>query len=409
MASDGNQRVAIVAVGTMVPDIPAFHGPAFNRAAQMLQTGLIRGLINAAMPVTAILSIEPLPAVPRARRLFGRRGLASLGADLPPVRMVSFVNVHPLKALTAGLGVFLRIVRWSWRHRGQRRIVHLFNMTMPPGIFVWLAARLTGSRLSVTTMDVWRPGGGLVPDSMWWRLDFALQKRLLPRFDGHMVVSRAMAEDLLPGKRVCLIEGAVASDWERVAPPPRREPRQRFRVVLAGTLTEHNGVELALDATSALPEDVELVVAGAGPLADRVRERAERDARIIDVGFVSFEDLVELYASADLLLNIRVTTTLDTRYFFPSKLFELLASGTPVLSTCVGHLEEEYGRWLYLLREETPHALAARIRGVRAIDRAVREDLGRRARDFVLREKTWDRQGQRFASYLREHVLGEAG
>jgi hypothetical protein len=61
---------------------------------------------------------------------------------------------------------------------------------------------------------------------------------------------------------------------------------------------------------------------------------------------------------------------------------------------------------LYLLREETPEALAARIREIRAIDPAERQRLGLRARDFMLREKTWDRQGERLARYIREDVLG---
>jgi glycosyltransferase involved in cell wall biosynthesis len=123
-------------------------------------------------------------------------------------------------------------------------------------------------------------------------------------------------------------------------------------------------------------------------------------------GFLSFEEVVDLYRSADLLLNARLTKAMDTRYFFPSKLMELLASGTPVLSTCTGHVEAEYGHVLYLLREETPEALAARIQEIRAIDPAERRGLGARARDFMLREKTWDRQGERLARYIREDVLG---
>ena len=111
-------------------------------------------------------------------------------------------------------------------------------------------------------------------------------------------------------------------------------------------------------------------------------------------------------ARAGLVPVERLTKAVDTRYFFPSKLMELLVSGTPVLSTCTGHVEAEYGHVLYLLREETPEALAVRIREIRAIDPAERQRLGLRARDFMLREKTWDRQGERLARYIREDVLG---
>ena len=76
--------------------------------------------------------------------------------------------------------------------------------------------------------------------------------------------------------------------------------------------------------------------------------------------------MLDLYRSADVLINVRLTQTLNTKYFFPSKLMECLASGVPVISTCPGHVAEEFGRLAYLLREETPEALAAAIRRVAA-------------------------------------------
>jgi glycosyltransferase involved in cell wall biosynthesis len=150
------------------------------------------------------------------------------------------------------------------------------------------------------------------------------------------------------------------------------------------------------------------VIAGSGSLEGFAREQAARDPRIRFLGFLPFEDVLELYWSADLLLNARITRAIDTRYFFPSKLMELLASGTPVLSTCTGHVESEYGHVLYLLRDETPEALAARIEEIRRIAPGERFELGRRAREFMLTEKTWRRQGARLADYMRREVLGLA-
>jgi glycosyltransferase involved in cell wall biosynthesis len=181
-----------------------------------------------------------------------------------------------------------------------------------------------------------------------------------------------------------------------------------FRVVLSGSLESFNGLELVTAAMTHLPGEYELVIAGSGSLEGFAREQAARDPRIRFLGFLAFEDVLELYWSADLLLNARITRAIDTRYFFPSKLMELLASGTPVLSTCTGHVESEYGHVLYLLRDETPEALAARMEEIRRIAPRERFDLGRRAREFMLTEKTWRRQGERLADYMRREVLGLA-
>lgn len=399
--------VAVAVVGVIVPDEPRFHGPAFNRAAQMFQGELVRALVRAGIDVNAVFSIEPLAAYPRGTRLRGRRGRVTTEHGLA-VRFLPYVNIVPLKALTVGLAAFVALAGWAWRNRRRPRIIHVFNLTMPPGLFVWLAGRLTGSRVTVSVLDVWKPGE-LVPDVLRWRMDFWMQRVLLPKFDGHAVVSPAIREDLIPGRRVCVIEGGIAparfaTAGELPDALATRAPG-RFRVILSGSLEPYNGVELTLAAMALLPDDVELIVAGGGSQADLVREAARRNRRVTFAGFLSFEDVLSLYGTADLLLNMRITQAIDTRYFFPSKLMELLASGVPVLSTCTGQVEAHYGHALYLLHDETPGALAARVLELRGVDPIERAALGAHARAFVFREKTWERQGRKLAHYFRKEVL----
>lgn len=400
------ERSAVAFVGTAVPDRPEFHGPAFNRAGQMFQDGLICGVERAGLVPLDVFSIEPIASFPRSPRLVGRSGMHQL-ANGRAVRLVPFLNLQPFKAMTAGISTLAALVGWAWRNRGRQRVIHMFNLTMPPGVFVWLAGRLTGSRVSVSALDVWKPGA-LVPDTWRWRFDFFMQRRLMPRFDGIMVVSKAIADDLVPGRRVCILEGGVQADRfprDNHGDVSAAASTRPFRLVLSGSLESFNGLELAVAAMKLLSADVELVIAGSGTLAPLAREVADRDPRIRFLGFLPFEEVLDLYQSADLLLNARVTKAIDTRYFFPSKLMELLASGTPVLSTCTGHVESEYGHVLYLLRDETPEALAARIEEIRAVADDERRELGRRAREFMLTEKTWQRQGERLADYLRREVL----
>jgi glycosyltransferase involved in cell wall biosynthesis len=398
--ADGAEPI-LAFVGIVIPDEARYHGPAFNRAGQMFQRGLVDGLTAAGLPPDVVFSIEPLPAVPRSRRVFGGRGQFTISGGIP-VRLLTFVNVHPFKWFTAGVSVFLALLRWNWRHRRRPRVVHCVNLTMPPGLMVLLAARLTGARAVVSVLDVFRPGG-LVPDTSYRRADFALQRWLLPKFDGWMVVSQAIGDDLLPGRQVCRIEGGIVPERFGEAPPMHQGGR--FRIVLVGVMDAYNGVDLLFDALPYLPQDCELILAGVGPHVDRIRAIAAADPRVSYRGFLDFEQVLELYRSSDLLLNLRITKTLDTRYFFPSKLMELLASGVAVLSTCTGHVEEEYSDFLYLLRDETPQGLSEKIREIKALSPEERFGLGRRARAFMLDQKTWARQGERLVHYIRHGVL----
>jgi len=399
----------IAFVGVLATTESDIDDAAFNRAGQMFVEGLLRGLATAGLPADVVLGVEPLPGFPRGKRLMGRHGWFTTGEGRK-VRLVPFVNIQPLKWLTAGVSVALALAAWCWRRRGRPRLVHCLNLSMPPGLFVWLVARLTGTKILVSVNDVVTPGG-VAPPTLFRKLDFALQRWLLPRFDGWMVVSRAIANDFLPGKTVCLIEGGVSPEaFTRATMDGRPRPApERFRMVLAGSLESFNGVELALEAMGHLPQGFELIVAGKGTLAASVRRATASDDRIVYHGFLDFSELLDLYGSADLLLNIRVTQAIDTRYFFPSKLMELLASGPPVLSTCTGHVDDEYGTLLYLLRDETSRALAERVGEIARIPVEERRALGMKARSFMLAEKSWDKQGERLADYVRAEMFGETG
>lgn len=396
---------ALAFVGIMVPDEPPFHGPAFSRAAQMFQRELVLALGRAGLAPDTIFSIEPIPSFPRSRRWFGRAGVLTTAEGLR-LRFVPFLNVKPLKPITAGLALIATLIRWGWRARGRQRIVHCVNLSMPPSLSVLIGARLIGAKATVSILDIWKPGE-LVPDNVYRRIDFAVQRKLIPEFDGHAVVSKAIAEDFLPGRPTCLIEGGVRPEDYAGAPPARSD--DLFRMVLAGALESHNGVGLALDALQFLPRDgIELVIAGTGSFEPLVRARAAADPRVRFQGFLSFQDMLALYRTADVLLNVRVTQTIRTTYFFPSKLMEFLASAVPVISTCAGHVEEEFGSFVYLLRDETPESLAALIRDVRARPPAERTAMGEQASTYVLQHKSWTRQGEKLVGYLQTHVLESA-
>ena len=98
---------------------------------------------------------------------------------------------------------------------------------------------------------------------------------------------------------------------------------------------------------------------------------------------------------------------INTRYFFPSKVLEYLASGRPVISTCTGHVEEEFGPFTFLLREETPEALSAAIEDVERLGHDARSRTGAMARDYVMANKTWSVQGRRVARFIESLVAAE--
>jgi glycosyltransferase involved in cell wall biosynthesis len=231
--------------------------------------------------------------------------------------------------------------------------------------------------------------------------------KLIPRFDGVVAVSDEILK-LVAGVPGIRMEGGVAP--EVFAMGTHRPERETFVLAAAGSLDEANGILVILEAFRLLPElRFRLRIAGSGPLDSVVRLAAQLDERIEYLGFLSFADVLDVYSNADVLLNIRPTRALNTRYFFPSKLMEYLASGTPVITTCTGHVEQEFRDFVWLVREETPAELASLIRIVADEPAAARQRKAEQARKYMSENKTWAVQAARVAAFLSNLAVGGRG
>ncbi len=404
--------VALVFVGAIVPEKPAFHTAAFSRSGQTYQREMLEGLRRAGLPASEIISIVPIPAYPKSNRLWigACREEIIEGSE---VRLVDFFNVSPVKQLMIGFLTVIELLRWGWRKRKTpNRVVFTYNLTVPPGIFTLIGAKLIGAKAVVALCDIDVPGQ-TAPSGFIWRLNHWMQKRLIPLFDGHIVAAEAIAQDFLANRPYVRVEGGISQQFVSLTSDiidPGTIWGGPFRIGFAGRIDETNGLPLLLEAFSLLEGDqYRLHIAGGGPLEGQVREAAANDSRIEYLGFISVSEVLQLYKNSDVLVNMRITEKLDTRYFFPGKMMEYLASGTPVITTCTGHTEEEFGDFTYLLRDETARGLAEIIRSAASLPPEVRGNLGRRAQEYMALHKTWDAQAKKVASFIREVVLGIRG
>lgn len=400
--------VAFAFVGSVTPDAPEFHNNAFSRAGLMFQQELLQGVQRAGLSPSRVLSVFPIPSFPHSKRVWVAAEPAMLPGEIT-VTFLPFVNITPLKQLTISLAALGMLVRWAWSVRDKRhRVICSYNLTIPSGWFTWLAARLTGSKFIACLNDINVPGQ-TVPSTAYTRLDFWLQRALIPRLDGHIAVADRIMQDFAPGKRYLRLEGGITAEVLRQADPDAAASRQEaatFTIVSVGLLNEANGIHLLLEAFGRLPGDrFRLRIAGEGPLAHAVREAAAHDPRIEYCGFLSFPQVLALYRTADALVNMRLTRSINTLYFFPSKMMEYLASGVPVITTCPAHVAEEFSDLAYLLEEETSEALRLCILQLAEMGPAARRARGAKARQYMAAHKTWDVQGRKFAGYVRETVL----
>jgi glycosyltransferase involved in cell wall biosynthesis len=397
-------RVELAFVGSVVPTELGWTTHAFSPAGNRFQLGLLEFLSRGAG-----MDVHPFTTLPQAAwpgdpavLVRGRReALDDTGVH---ARLVPYLNVRGPKEATVAASLFAHLARWARASSPTApRALLVYNVFSPLALPVLAAAR------------AWRvPAVAIVADlpfgyrlrgvrGMLERLDVRAQLSVLRRFDGLVVLTPHVAAEYAPGVPWMRMEGGIhPSDAGEPLRPAAAAPERA--VMYSGMLNEMNGIALLLDAFARLQgPEWRLWIYGGGPLEREVRAAAARDGRILFRPWeqVPAEEMRLRQRDAAVLVNPRPSAHRANRYSFPSKLLEYLVSGTPVVSTAPPGIPDEYHPHLELAGDETPDGLAAAIRRAAARTEAERTARGVRAREFVLRDKTWDRQAARIGDFVR--------
>jgi glycosyltransferase involved in cell wall biosynthesis len=170
-----------------------------------------------------------------------------------------------------------------------------------------------------------------------------------------------------------------------------------------GALDEFRGIPQLLDAFDQLRDgDYELWLTGAGRSEQLIRERSINDSRIHYFGYLnSRKDVLELEQKADILIHTRDLNSPAAPYCFPSKIFEYLATGKPVLSVDIPGIPREYFKYMIKIEDLTSNAIKNSIEKVVNTDKKDRDKLGNLGRSFVLNNKNSSTQATKIIEFIR--------
>ena len=238
------------------------------------------------------------------------------------------------------------------------------------------------------------------------RLRKTVSNFLLRRFDGYVYLTEYMNEYMGGNKPYIVLEGHVDAAIAPSDPQTAYEEQDGTKVVLyAGNIHSKYGIKaLAEGFMLADIPDAQLRVYGAGDYQEPLVKLCEKDPRIRYMGRAANEVIVKEEQKASLLVNPRPTDNEYTKYSFPSKNMEYMASGTPLLTTKLPGMPEEYDSYVYLIEDESAKGIAKTLQKVLALSRKERVLKGQRARDFVLTQKTNVIQSGRIMDFCRRIV-----
>lgn len=210
------------------------------------------------------------------------------------------------------------------------------------------------------------------------------------KMDAFVLLTDAMTERI-PHSQGCYIVSEGIYDETGITRTPSMEDRTPFKVLYSGMLHKKFGVmNLVRAVHESKDKDIVLYIYGTGDAVSEIKDIAHKDKRIIYKGIAPREDVLVAQTQVSLLVNPRVPdNNVFTRYSFPSKTLEYLASGTPTLIYELDGIPSEYYQYCYHL--DASHtdidSLKEEIEHIKSVPFSIRKEKAVKAREFILREK----------------------
>ena len=217
--------------------------------------------------------------------------------------------------------------------------------------------------------------------------------------DGYVLLAPAMRERLpINGKPWIQVEGIYNPEENDV-----KIAKEKEKVILyTGNISKRYGIIDLLDAFDRIKSpEYRLWIRGNGDTYDEIQRRIERDKRIVYFDKMSKRELMELQKRATILINSVHSYEEFTRFFFPSKTLEYLASETPTLMSPLACLPNDYHPYIYFFKDETIEGMAKQIVEICEKPTEELDKFGKEASNFIMKYKTPKPQVEKIVSFMK--------
>ena len=235
------------------------------------------------------------------------------------------------------------------------------------------------------------------------KLFFKGYDEYMKSFDSYVFLTKSMAVELDCKEGSFIVNEGVYDENDS----PRNitfEKNEVFTIFYSGMMYKKFGVMNLVEAVQQLTnQDVQLILCGYGESTDEIVHIAETDNRIKYIGVISREEALKRQSQADLLVNPRIPDGNPfTKYSFPSKNLEYLASGTPTLLYQLEGIPSEYYDYCYSLDKDHTDvdSLRKMIENIMTTPLDQRKQKAISARNFILNNKNSKKAGEAILKLL---------
>lgn len=357
-----------------------------GNAANNLQWALIKGLDHFYEDLTIITqpNLRPFPKYYK-KPVVKKSNFSHISGAKD--YCLGYINIHGIKHLSRYLG--LRKKLRNIIPRNKEAIVIIYALSSP---FIKAVADLKNNGWHQLKTCV------IVPDlpqfmretsnsfyRAYKRIDMSVIKKGINSIDSFVLLSKYMVDDLsINCKPWIVVEGVFSENI--VEPVSKKESNKT--ILYSGTLDLRSGIKNLLDAFCLLKNlNYHLWICGHGEAISIIQKYASKDSRIKFFGQLPNQKVKEMQRKATVLINPRASDGVFTKYSFPSKTIEYLASGTPTIINRLPGIPDEYFKHAFVPRDESVKGLRDCIAYVCSLDDEMLKEFGEKAKKFIQEDK----------------------
>lgn len=223
--------------------------------------------------------------------------------------------------------------------------------------------------------------------------------KMIPYFDCYVVLSELMVEVMkIIDRRFLVIEGIYSNNNLNSFLPTKVKKKI---ILYTGGLFIRYGVKDLVDAFMNIEGgDYRLWLCGSGDAVSCIQDAIKKDDRIVYKGILPKDEILKIQKEVTLLVNPRHSNEIFTKYSFPSKTMEYMASGTPVLMACLESLPKEYHEYLFFFDDESVDGMSKTMKFICDLDSQFLASKGFSASQFILKQKNAQKQTGKILNLL---------
>lgn len=314
------------------------------------------------------------------------------------ILQIPFINLSILKIITRFFsGLYYSIKKFNnIKNKGG---VIVYSVHVPYMIIGYIISKI----YNIDYIGIWTdpPAVKLAREnilkSKLRNFEYFISKYFMGKVSKVITLTKYLAEDFAPNKPYLVMEGILGN---KEIKDKKINKSDIIKIVYTGTLDKRYGVKNIIEGFKMANEKkMRLEIYGKGDYEKELIKESECNENISYKGFVSNDKILDIQRSADYLINARSSKDEYVKYSFPSKTLEYMISGTPVISTMLPGIPDEYKNYFLVLKDNDAKTVCNMIKKIKNISQEERVSIGIKAQKFAL-NKNYIVQGRRIINFI---------